>query len=230
MALHRLYWIPKGARSDEGVYVKYRAEEFYAIICLESHRHRCVVVGENLGTVPSYVNKALRRHGLLGCYILQLRPPQTLQQITYNTLAALNTHDTPSFKAYLRGLDIKLRFKMGLITRKQAAKELKMRKQLISELKQHLQEQSLLKKERISIENLLEACLKELASSRAKMLLINLEDLLLEEAIHNIPGTGPEAQNWRHRSKLSLEEFKRDKNVLRLLRIVNKARGNSDFM
>ena len=225
MALHRLYWIPKGAGSDEGVYVKYRAEEFYAIICLESHRHRCVVVGENLGTVPSYVNRALRRHGLLGCYILQLRPPQTLQQITYNTLVALNTHDTPSFKAYLRGLDIKLRFKMGLITRKQAAKELKMRKQLISELKQHLREQSLLKKERISIENLLEACLKELASSRAKMLLINLEDLLLEEAIHNIPGTGPEAQNWRHRSKLSLEEFKRDKNVLRLLRMVNKARG-----
>lgn len=223
MALHRLYWIPRGVRGDEGVYVKYRAEEFYAIISLESHRHRCVVVGENLGTVPSYVNRALRRHGLLGCYILQLQHPSTIQQTTQNTLAALNTHDMPSFKAYLSGLDIKLRHKLGLIDGKQAAKERRHRRQQIEELKQYLRERGLLKEDH-TLKDLLAASLKLLAHSRAKMLLISLEDLWLEEAVHNIPGTGAEAGNWRHRSKPSLERFVKDRGVRGLLKMVSEAR------
>jgi 4-alpha-glucanotransferase len=226
MALHRLYWIPKGAGSGEGVYVKYRAEEFYAIICLESHRHRCVVVGENLGTVPSYVNRSLRRHGLLGCFILQLKHPQTIEQITPNTLAALNTHDMPTFKAYLNGLDITLRHKMGLISDQQAAKEREQRKQQIKELKQYLKDRGLLKEEH-SLEDLLAASLKMLASSSAKLLLISLEDLWLEEAVHNIPGTGAEAGNWRHRSELSLERIVKDTRVRALLEMVAEARRSA---
>jgi len=227
MALHRLYWIPRGAGSDEGVYVKYRAKEFYAIISLESHRHRCVVVGENLGTVPSYVNKALRRHGLVGCYILQLKHPQTLQQITPNTLAALNTHDMPTFKAYLSGVDITLRQKMGLIDAQQAAKERRQRRQQIKELKQYLKDRGLLKEEH-TLEDLLAASLKLLALSRAKLLLISLEDLWLEEAVHNIPGTGAEAENWRHRSKLSLERLMKDRRVRVLLKMIAEARSMLD--
>jgi 4-alpha-glucanotransferase len=226
MALHRLYWIPKGARSDEGVYVKYRAEEFYAIICLESHRHRCVVVGENLGTAPSYVNRALRRHGLLGCFILQLQHPQALQQITPNTLAALNTHDMPTFKAYLSGLDIALRLKMGLIDEEQAAIEREQRKQQIEGLKRYLKDQGLLKEEH-NLKELLAATLKLLALSKAKLLLISLEDLWLEEAVHNIPGTGVEAGNWRHRSELSLERIVKDSKVRALLKMVAEARRSA---
>jgi len=226
MAFHRLYWIPKGAGSDEGVYVKYRAEEFYAIISLESHRHKCAVVGENLGTVPSYVNRALRRHGLLECYILQLKPPSTLQRITSNTLASLNTHDMPSFKAYLMGVDIKLRLKAGLIDPKQAAEEIRWRRQQIKALRQCLKNYGLLR-EKHSIRDLLASSLKLLALSRARILLISLEDLWLEQAIHNMPGTGAEFGNWRHRSKLSLERFTRDKDVFRLLNMVNEARRSS---
>jgi 4-alpha-glucanotransferase len=226
MALHRLYWIPEGARSDEGVYVKYRAEEFYAIICLESHRHRCVVVGENLGTAPSYVNRALRRHGLLGCFILQLQHPQTLQQITPNTLAALNTHDMPTFKAYLSGLDIALRLKLGLIDEEQAAIEREQRKQQIEGLKRYLKDQGLLKEEH-NLKELLAATLKLLALSKAKLLLISLEDLWLEEAVHNIPGTGVEAGNWRHRPELSLERIVKDSKVRALLKMVAEARRSA---
>src|SRR3990172_6909058 len=71
MGLHRLFWIPKGLEARDGVCVRYPAEELYAIFCLESHRHRASIVGENLGTVPAYVNSAMARHNLHRMYVLQ---------------------------------------------------------------------------------------------------------------------------------------------------------------
>ncbi|HZP26338.1 MAG TPA: 4-alpha-glucanotransferase, partial [Dehalococcoidia bacterium] len=71
MGLHRLFWVPSGCPATEGVYVSYPAEELYAIVCLESQRERCEVVGEDLGTVPRYVRREMSRHGLLRSYVLQ---------------------------------------------------------------------------------------------------------------------------------------------------------------
>ncbi len=227
MALHRLYWIPKGAGGDEGVYVEYNAEEFYAIISLESHRHRCAVIGENLGTVPNYINNAIQRHGLIGCFILQIKPLAALQNVSTNTLTALNTHDMPPFKAYLEGRDIKLRFKMGLIDKEQAENEITQRTHQIEELRQHLKTAKLLKKSQ-SEKDLLEAALKLLALSKAKILLVNLEDLWLEEEAHNIPGTGVEAGNWRKRAKFSIEQFTNDKDIAKLLNLLSEYRKDND--
>ena len=52
MSLHRCFWIPQGADATDGVYVRCPSEELYAVLCLESQRARCKVVGEDLGTVP----------------------------------------------------------------------------------------------------------------------------------------------------------------------------------
>src|SRR5688500_9559420 len=71
MGLHRLYWIPDGMDAKDGVYVRYHDEELYAIVVLESVRNRCAIVGEDLGTVPDYVPKAMRRHGLRRMYVVQ---------------------------------------------------------------------------------------------------------------------------------------------------------------
>ena len=64
MGLHRLYWVPRGFGPAQGTYVNYAAEELHAIFNLESHRHRTLLVGENLGTVPPAVNESMERHGL----------------------------------------------------------------------------------------------------------------------------------------------------------------------
>src|SRR5439155_23281055 len=108
MGLHRLYWIPKGFPASEGAYIHYPAEEFYAILCLESHRHKTALVGENLGTVPPQVNKSMARHGLSEMYVVQyeqqsdhktaLRPPPR------KCVASMNTHDIPPFAAHGKGL------------------------------------------------------------------------------------------------------------------------------
>lgn len=71
MQLHRLFWIPHGLPASQGVYVQYRPKEFYAILALESHRYRTTLIGENLGTVPPQVNRAMRGHNLQQMYVVQ---------------------------------------------------------------------------------------------------------------------------------------------------------------
>src|SRR4029450_8982911 len=75
----RLYWIPHGMGLHEGTYVSYPAEELFAILTLESQRHRCEVVGENLGTVPPEIDAALPRHRIWGMYLAQFEAPKGAQ-------------------------------------------------------------------------------------------------------------------------------------------------------
>jgi 4-alpha-glucanotransferase len=71
MGLHRFYWVPAGMDARQGVYVRYPADELYGIYTLESHRHKTVLIGEDLGTVPPEVPAAMQRHGLDRMYVVQ---------------------------------------------------------------------------------------------------------------------------------------------------------------
>ncbi len=101
MNLHRLFWIPDGFSAQDGVYVRYPAEEFYAILCLESMRHRAVIVGEDLGLVPPEMRSMMRAHGIRRTHITQFdTSPDHTSQIPPDSMAALNTHDLPPFAAF----------------------------------------------------------------------------------------------------------------------------------
>ena len=111
MGLHRLYWIPDGLTGDKGVYVEYPAEELWAILSLESHRHRAGIVGENLGTVPPAVNTAMLKHDIRQMYVVQYEVMGNLDKPGLASppekcVASLNTHDMPPFRAFLDGTDI----------------------------------------------------------------------------------------------------------------------------
>ncbi len=97
MGLHRLFWIPQGGSARDGVYVRYPAEEMYAVLTLEAARHGTALVGEDLGTVPQAVRRAMARHGLLRMYVL---PFARTDPVPPGCLACLDTHDTPPFAAW----------------------------------------------------------------------------------------------------------------------------------
>jgi 4-alpha-glucanotransferase len=104
MGLHRLFWIPEGREAKDGVYVRYRADELYAILTLESQRHTCTVVGEDLGTVPPEVPKTMQRHGIRRMFVVQYEGK--LNDPPAASVASVNTHDMPTFAAWSRDQDV----------------------------------------------------------------------------------------------------------------------------
>ncbi len=128
MGLHRLYWVPKGFPASQGAYVAYHAEEFYAILNIESRRHGAAIVGEDLGTVPDQVRTSMSRHGYAGMYVAQFEldpdPARAIHSTPATSLASLNTHDMRPFAGIWEGLDIADQIELGLLDEQQAARDL----------------------------------------------------------------------------------------------------------
>jgi 4-alpha-glucanotransferase len=228
MGLHRLFWIPQGMDGSAGVYVRYPAEETYAILSLESHRNQVGLVGEDLGTVPPGVRPAMRRHGLHGMHVAYFEmaagPEQTLKPVTANALASVNTHDLPPFASFWQGRDIAQRQKLAQPGDAATGQELEERRKLKEGLTAFLRGQGILAPGDQADFSVLRAVLAWLGRSRAPMVLVNLEDLWSETQAQNIPGTSDEYPNWRHKARYSLEEFSRISQVIQLLDQLNTER------
>lgn len=239
MGLHRLYWIPAGLPPHAGVYVRYCPEEFYAVLSLESHRHQCRVVGEDLGTVPPEVNRHMKRHDIRRMYVVQyelqseeegefLEAPEPL------SVASLNTHDMPPFAAWWRGDDLPDRRDLGLLTVAEEGKERRRREQHIEELTRWLREADWLTDDSADgitdhrtaddTRGALQGLLRFLAAGPAESLLINLEDLWLETQPQNVPGTSQERPNWKRKARYRLEDIPTMPAVKTLLRQVSELR------
>lgn len=214
MSLHRLYWVPMGMPADCGAYVTYPAEEFYAVLSLESHRHCAVVVGENLGTVPPEVNRGLARHRVaemfVGQYEFQSPPRLALRPAPARSVAGLNTHDMPPFHSYWRGLDLADRRALGLIRAGDLPREQRRRTRLRQNLTKLLRWCGWLGENAMDAGSMLRAVLAHLAASKARWVLLNLEDLWLETRPQNVPGTSTERINWRRKARFAREQFERN--------------------
>lgn len=228
MGLHRLYWIPEGVEARHGVYVRYKAEEFYAILSLESHRHQAIIVGEDLGTVPGYVRPAMARHNMQRMYVLQYeinpeaRP--ALRAALTNTVASTNTHDMPPFAALWQGTDIEDRLTLGLLKESNVQQERERRQALRLALAWFLEQKGWLKDASTDTLTILRACLAFMAAGTARFVLVNLEDLWLETQPQNIPSTLVGYPNWRRKTRYSLEEFCQMPHVLDTLKEIDRLR------
>lgn len=228
MGLHRLFWVPRGCEPSEGAYVQYPAEELYAILTLESHRHAAAVVGENLGTVPAVVNTAMARHRLHRLYVLQYELPTALQRplraVPTGEVASLNTHDMPPFAAFWEGSDIRDRFELGLMDEAGLRREQQNLQALKTSLIELLRHQGWLQEDDPDLQAILTACLSALAASPARGVLVNLEDLWLETRPQNVPGTGVERLNWCRKTRDPFEVWSQSPQVVKTLATINLLR------
>jgi 4-alpha-glucanotransferase len=221
MALTRLYWIPHGFGLHDGTYVTYPAEELFAVLTLESNRHRCEVVGENLGTVPKEIFEALPRHRIWGMYLamFQASAGPDVAPPTGADMALVGTHDTPTFTGWLKGNDIADRVHYGLLAEAAAPAAVEERERAVGWLAETLG---------VTLEDprpFLLALLEWLGRSDSPLVVPWLEDLWLEEVAVNLPGT-PSSQrpNWQRPMRRLLDEIFTDPEVEGLLRRLHRAR------
>lgn len=198
MSLHRLFWVPWERGATEGVYVRYRFQELWAILCLESRRHRTAIVGEDLGTVPPEVREAIDRHHARRMYVVpfELRSERepALTPVPARSVASLGTHDLPPFAAHWDRLEPERREALvGALTRA-GCLEPRLPLASVPESKRRRW--------------VLRGGLRYLAASPARVALVSLEDLWQEKAPQNVPGTTMEERpNWRRKARYQLETF-----------------------
>lgn len=118
MQLARLFWVPRGKPPMEGAYVHYPLKEMAAVLALESARAQCLVIDEDLGTVPEGFREAMARlHALSYQPLYFVRHWQEdgsfLLPEEYPKLACVvtSTHDLPPLAAFWKAQDIAFREK-----------------------------------------------------------------------------------------------------------------------
>ena len=247
MGLMRLFCIPSGADASAGTYLNYRFDEMLGILALESMRNRCMIVGEDLGTVPAGFRERLSAMGIYGCRLLyferewdgRFREPERYEP---SAVASPGTHDVATLPGFWGGVDVEARKRLGFFADEGAfqgalAERAGARKLLGEAL---LKDGDLGMDVATRLERaagdasedllfaLVRAAYRFLARSAARLLLVQLEDALLQRHQVNTPGTVSEMPNWRRRLSLPLEAFRGDARISALFAAVNDARSQTE--
>lgn len=229
MGLHRIFMIPQGMEASNGVYVHYRSDEMYSILCLESHRAQTLVIGEDLGTVPPYVREEMDRRRIPRLYVFQFEtsadrePP--VNSVAPGVTASLNTHDMPPFRSFWESHDIADRLDLGLLNDTEASQERISREEQKDAICAFMEEQGYLKKGSRDTWSVMCACQRYLAESDAFCVLVNMEDMWLEVEPQNTPGTTQDLRpNWQRKAKLRMDEIFGSAEIAQLFAEINTFR------
>jgi (1->4)-alpha-D-glucan 1-alpha-D-glucosylmutase len=237
MGLMRLYWIPRGAGARDGCYVRYPLDELMAIVALESHRNRCLVIGEDLGTVPGEVRAALARARLLSCRLLYFErdatggftPPAAYPR---DALVSIGTHDLPTLAGWWLGSDLRLRRALGLsdddaarLAQARAHDRLRLLEALARDGRLPAGTDPAAAAQAALTPALVEAVHAWLASSPARLMMVQPEDCLGVTEQNNLPGTVDEHPNWRRKLPVTVEELAAGTAAARLARALAAERG-----
>ncbi len=208
MGLARLWLVPRGAPPSEGAYLTYPLDDLLRLIALESHRHRAIVIGEDLGTVEPEFRERMAQAGIAGMDVLWFQrngkkflPPAKWRR---DAVAMTSTHDLPTVAGWWRGADIETRAKLGLADETRERKERAQdRKALWSAFRK---DGVTTKTEPPSSEPApaVDAAVAFTAQSPAPLALIPIEDVLGLAEQPNLPGTIDEHPNWRRRLQTTI--------------------------
>jgi 4-alpha-glucanotransferase len=218
MALQHLYLIPNGSDPCDGAYVSYPLADLAGIIALESARSGCLVIGEDLGTVPEGFRERMDAANILSYRVLFFEteprtgafiPPQRYPE---RSLAVVGSHDLPTLRAWWGGLDLTLKERLGLLggaaAAEQRAERAKQRDGLLAALRA---EQLLPLRDQPDDDAVFAAAHAFLARSASVIVMAQLDDVTGERTPVNMPATTDEHPNWRRRLAFDLEEFATDK-------------------
>ena len=222
MALLRLFWIPEGMSPAEGTYVAYPLDDLLALLALESMRHACAVVGEDLGTVPDAVRTALRDAGVLSYRVLWFErgadggfaAPEAYPE---QALCSVTTHDLPTLQGFWQSTDLAARDALTLfpdenVRATQYAERAADRPHLTAALRRADLDATGLDDRAPSLDAATVAAVHAyLARTPCAMMALQLEDVFGETEQVNLPATTDDRYpNWRRKITVALEDWAND--------------------
>jgi 4-alpha-glucanotransferase len=215
MGLQQLYWVPQGEDPSAGAYVRYPVDDLVGILALESQRHHCLVVGEDLGTVPEGFRERMAAANILSYRVLYFEqddagrflPPSAYPE---HAVAVVGSHDLPTLRGWWEGRDLDLKAGLGLFPGSdEASHQRDARTRDRAQLLSALRREGLLPpgEEEPDVPVLSRAAHRFLARSPSALALAQIDDLTDEADPVNVPATSDEHPNWRRRLSMTLEEL-----------------------
>jgi len=234
LGLARLFWVPAGAEGSQGAYVDYPLKDLLGVLALESRRARCLVIGEDLGTVPEGLREALGQAGVYRYSVLpferdgeQLRKPASYP---VRALACASTHDLPPLAGWWAGTDVEERAALGLVTGEAAEAARAARSAEKRTLLAALDAEGLGADwtEASAFDDALAAAIHAyVARSESRIVLVQIEDLAGETVGVNLPGTDRERPNWRRRIRPTLDNLPQDTRYAAIVNAVRRERSGA---
>jgi 4-alpha-glucanotransferase len=201
LGLKRLYLVPHGFAADSGVYVQMPFEALMAVTAQESVAHRCIVIGEDLGTVPEGFREEMADWGIWSYLVMMFERDdhgrfRGIDHYAANALVTFNTHDLSTYAGWRSFSDLKLKRSLGI----DPGESDDARWHALGVLNDILRHNGIERHD-------LNAVLSFLSRTKSRLLAISLEDLLGMTDQPNIPGTVNEHPNWRQRLPLAIDEI-----------------------
>jgi (1->4)-alpha-D-glucan 1-alpha-D-glucosylmutase len=235
MALMRLFWVPEGMEAVDGAYVAYPFSELLGIVALESRRSRCLVIGEDLGTIAPGVRAALGAAGVLSYRPLyfertgnaEFAPPENYPT---QALVTVGTHDLPTLSGFWTGRDIAARRRLRLYPDENAyAEQLAARTRDRGRLLSALERAGILAAaaapRRMTVDLMVDVH-RFLARTPAAVMAVQLEDVFGQDTQVNLPSTTEDQfPNWRRKLNIPLESWASNRRFAALTRMLRKERG-----
>lgn len=237
MSLMRLWWCPDDGSNAGGAYVYYPVELLFAILRIESQRHQCMVIGEDLGVVPPEIRHFLDSAQVFSNSVFyfekydgwHFRKPQDYKP---HALAMMANHDVPPLNCWWSEGDLAIRRDIGLIAAARFDDEVNWRRGEKGQILVWLQDQGLLppewdpgQTERPLDDALREALACGIGRVASVLVSVQLDDLAGADTPINIPGTHKEHANWRRKLPLETAAIFDSTIALRMMQALRTARG-----
>ncbi|AWM09309.1 4-alpha-glucanotransferase [Bradyrhizobium symbiodeficiens] len=201
LGLKRLYLVPRGFKPDNGAYVQMPFEALLGAIARESAAHKCIVIGEDLGTVPEGFRETMQDFGIWSYLVMMFERDdaghfRSTDFYRPNALVTLNTHDLCTYAGWRSFSDLKVKRSLGL----DPGENEQDRWDALGMLDEILRQNGITANDLYSV-------LAFLSRTPSRLLAVSMEDLLGVLDQPNIPGTIDEHPNWRQRLPVALDQI-----------------------
>ncbi|MBY0450047.1 MAG: 4-alpha-glucanotransferase [Cyanobacteria bacterium] len=230
MGLLRLFWIPQNAPdAGYGAYVSYPIDDLLGILALESVRNECVVIGEDLGTVPPEMAGKMRAANILSYKVFYFEKNEqqqyhTAKSYTPQAMVTVSTHDLPTLQGFWLEKDIEIRTQLNLYPSESLrTRQINERQHEKANIALLCGDPDLDTQQPLPLEAVCQL-MKFLGQSPSYLQAVQMEDIFGQTVQMNVPGTVNEHPNWQYRLEVPIEDWGNDPRVQAVCQVLRQVR------